>query len=304
MFVFVTGGTGFVGRNLMPELARHNIGGRCLVRNLKKTPLCSGFEAVAGSLNDIPAGGMDGADTVVHLAGIIREEDADTFQSVHVHGTAGLVDEAVKAGVKNFFYQSALGASLRSPSRYQRTKALAEEIVKDSGMRYAIFRPSLILGRLDGFSRQVMMMINSGPAVPVPGTGEAKFQPLSVTDWVRCLLTVLKGGRFPDRVYELGGPERFSFNELITLYLQAMGKQKKLVHLPISLVRTGLALLGFARAAGFESKKFPPVGPDQLPLLETDNITDVDSIRKQFGFDPVDIKKALGDFLTPAPSVS
>ena len=295
MLLFIAGGTGFVGGHLMPELARRGIGGRCLLRSMKKAPLCAGFETVPGSLDDIPAGSMDGVDMVVHLVGIMSEEGASTFESVHVKGTTNLVNEALKAGVKRFFYQSSLGASLQSASMYQKSKARAEEAVTESGMHYTIFRPSLILGRGDGFTKQIVAMINSSPVVAVPGTGMAKFQPLTASDWVRCFLAMLEDGCFLDRLCEIGGPEQFSFNELIMLYMKAMGSGKSVIHVPAGLVKAGLSVLKLARAAGY--KRFPPVGRDQLTLLETDNITDTDSIKKQFGFEPESIRGALKEFL-------
>ncbi len=282
----------------MAELARRGIGGRCLLHSLKKAPRCSGFETVPGSLEDIPEGSMDGVDMVVHLVGIVAEEGASTFESVHVRGTANLVNEALKAGVKRFFYQSSLGASINSPSMYQKSKARAEEAVMESGMHYTIFRPSLILGRGDGFSKQIVDSINSYPVMAVPGTGEAKFQPLTISDWVKCFLVMLEDGRYLDRVCEIGGPERFTFNELIMMYMQAMGVKKRLIHVPTGIVKTGISLLKLARAAGY--KKFPPVSRDQITLLETDNITDTDSIKKGFGFEPENVGDALRGFLPSA----
>lgn len=294
MLIFIAGGTGFVGSHLVPELSKRGIKTRCLLRSAERAPRCVGAETVRGTLDKIPRGALDSVDMVVHLVGILAEAGPDTFESV-VSGTANLVEEALVSGVKRFFYQSSLGASLRSRNRYQKTKAQAEEIVKDSGMGYTIFRPSLILGRDDGFTKQMVSLINSSPVVPVPGMGAAKFQPLAISDWVKCFLSMLENGRFMDGTYEFGGPEQFSFNDLLTLYMKTMGVEKKLVHVPAGIVKTGIGLLQFARAAGL--RKLPPVGEEQLALLETDNITDPDSIKKQFGFEPVNIRQALKEYL-------
>ncbi len=297
MFLFLTGATGFVGSNLLPELRQRGIGGRCLLRDTQKASLCEGFETVIGSLDNIPQGALDGVDTVVHLVGIMHETGSQTFESVHMKGTQNLVNEALRSGakIKNFFYQSSLGASPGSPSMYQRSKARAEEIVEDSGLPCTIFRPSLILGPGDGFTKQICQMISASPVVAVPGRGEARFQPLLISDWVRCFLLALESGG-QDRVYELGGPEHFSFNDLVMEYMAAMGEKenKKLIHFPMGLAKAGLSLLSAAKMAGIN---IPPVGHEQLLLLSTDNITALDSIKRQFGFEPQSIKGKIRDFI-------
>ena len=298
MFLFLAGATGFAGSHLLPELRRRGIKGRCLLRDAKKALLCEGFETVTGSLDDIPSGALDGVDTVVHLVGIMQEAGSQTFESVHVKGTQNLVTEALRAGVKikNFFYQSSLGASLKSPSRYQKSKAMAEEIVKDSGIRYTIFRPSLILGPGDGFTKQMARMISSSPVIAIPGSGESRFQPVMVSDWIKCFLTAIEGGQ-RNNTYEIGGPEYLSFNDLVREYLKAMGVEdrKKVFHFPMGLARAGLSLLSAAKTAGI--KNITPVGREQLLLLGMDNITAIDSIEKQFGFEPQSVKGKIRQFI-------
>ncbi|MDA8088757.1 MAG: NAD(P)H-binding protein [Nitrospiraceae bacterium] len=296
MFLFLAGATGFIGNNLLPELRRQGIKGRCLLRDIKKAPSCEGFETVEGSLGDMPDNALDGVDTVVHLAGILHEAGGQTFESVHVRGTQNLVNESIKAGVKHFFYQSSIGASLSSASMYQKTKAMAEEAVKDSGLPYTIFRPSLVLGPGDGFTIQMARMISASPIIAVPGDGEARYQPIVVSDWIKCFLSALKdGGR--DKTYELGGPEYFSFNELVREYMKAMGveERKKLFHFPMGLAKAGLSLLSVAKVAGI--KNFPPVDREQLQLLTMDNITDIDSVKKQFGFEPETVRGNIRKFI-------
>lgn len=302
MLIFIAGATGFVGSHLVravKEKGSHKL--RCLLRNPKKAPLCMGFETVGGSLSLIPPRAMEGVDMVVHLVGIIREEKGgDTFESVHVRGTENLVNAAIKAGVRRFFYQSALGASIKSASGYLKSKAEAEEIVKDSGIPYTIFRPSLILGEGDGFTKQILELIKLSPVVPIAGDGKSLFQPLYIGDWVKCFMGVLdKPSESLNRTFELGGPEQISFNGLIDAYMDVLGLRRKTLHIPLGIVKAGIDLLGVAQAAGLKSKRIPPVTKEQLALLSEDNITELDSVKKHFGFEPVAVRQSLEKFLPP-----
>lgn len=304
---FVAGGTGFIGSHLVKALSERRVPCRCLVRSPHKATLCAleGMEAAQGDITDRESirGKLDGCDVVVHLVGIIEEKGGMTFRSVHVRGTENLMDEARKAGVKHIFFQSALGASLSSPALYNRTKAEAEEIVRSLGIPCTIFRPSLVVGEGDGFTERIRELIRLGPVIPVPGSGNARFQPLYVEDWVSCFLKAFPEGAVTAeqgcRLFEFGGPEQLTYNEIILQLMEAMGVNKPLIHIPMGLIRAGLPLLGLSKGiAGIFGKRIPPVSREQLILLQRDNICDRDSVERQFGFAPIAYREALRLFIS------
>jgi NADH dehydrogenase len=303
---FIAGGTGFVGRHLVSALGEGGLRAKCLARSPSKSEICkkAGFDFAIGDITDRESlkGKLDNCDAVVHLVGIIEEKKGLSFGRVHVDGTENLVDEAKKAQVKHFFYQSALGASLSSWSRYLKTKAEAEEIVRTSGIPYTIFRPSLVVGEGDGFTSKLKDLIASGPVVPVPGNGKAKFQPIYVEDWVKCFLKLFLSPspviRNTSPVYELGGPEHLTYNELLSLFMETMGARKPIVHIPMEIVKLGLPLSKVIQGmAGIFGKKIPTVTGEQLRLLEIDNICATDAVERHFGFVPVRYKEALKLFI-------
>ncbi len=299
--VFITGGTGFIGRHLLEALKEKGCAVRCLVRNSADAAAChgKGFETWAGNILDRESlkGSLDGITMVVHLAGIIEEKADMTFEMVHVEGTKNLVDEAKQAGAKHFFYQSALGASRNSPFRYQRTKAEAEEIVKDSGIPYTIFRPSLVIGEEDDFTEKLKRLIRLSPVVAVPGDGNARFQPIDVDDWVTCFLTIIGNENALGKTYEFGGPEHLTYNEIVMLLMEVMGTKKTIVHMPTIFARAGVPFISVAKGLGrFLGKDIPSVTSEQIRFLGMDNICELDSVEKLFGFKPITCRESLWKF--------
>ncbi|HDO25528.1 MAG TPA: NAD-dependent epimerase/dehydratase family protein, partial [Nitrospirae bacterium] len=192
--ILIAGATGFVGRHLLEQLKEKPVRIRCLVRNEDKADRLRalGFEAVKGDITDPSSlkNALAGINTLVHLAGIIEEKRELSFKDVHVTGTKNLIKKSIKHGVRRIIFQSALGSDINSPFNYLKTKAEAEQIIISSGIPYTIFRPSLIVGKGDGFTERVKQIISAGPAVPVPGNGTARFQPLYINDWVKCFMKV------------------------------------------------------------------------------------------------------------------
>ncbi|HEX8948715.1 MAG TPA: NAD(P)H-binding protein [Dissulfurispiraceae bacterium] len=306
---FIAGASGFIGRHLIGALQRGGCEVRCLVRTPEKASACerAGFGSAVGDITDRESlrGVLDGCSITVHLVGIIEEKGDTTFERVHVRGTENLVSEAKKARVKHFFYQSALGASAASSSNYLRTKAQAEELVKASGIPYTIFRPSLVVGEGDGFTARLKDLIDIGPVVPIPGNGATKFQPMYVGDWSRCFTSLFcpSGERSPgvSGLYEIGGPEHLTYNEIIAQFLDAMGVRKPTVHVPLEMLRLSLPFSGISRGIGaLLGKKIPSVTREQLDLLQSDNICDRDSVKKNFGFVPMTYGGALKLFVASA----
>ncbi|MEK6776861.1 MAG: NAD(P)H-binding protein [bacterium] len=300
--IFIAGGTGFVGRNLLDALQGEGASVRCLVRDEKKAEWVRslGFEAVQGDITNADSldGALEGVEAAVHLAGIIEEKPGSTFESVHVQGTRNLVSESAASGVKRIFYQSALGADIHSPFAYLKTKAEAEKIVISSDIPYTIFRPSLIVGKGDGFTERMKQLISAGPVVPVPGDGLARFQPVYIRDWLQCFRRAFINGGDRERIYEFGGPEQLSYNEILKEIMDALEIKKSVIHIPMGVARLSLPFMGAVRSfASALGREIPPVTDELLSLLGQDNICGEDSITKNFGFTPVRFSEALREFL-------
>ncbi len=306
MRFFIAGGTGFIGSHLVAALSKGEYACRCLVRTEERAAVCkrAGFEATIGDITDRESlrGKLDNCDIVVHLVGIIEEKGDMTFENVHVEGTRNLIEEAKRANIKHIFYQSALGTSIDSWAKYYKTKAKAEDIVRTCGIPYTIFRPSLVIGKGDGFTEKLKELVRLGPFVPIPGSGNGKLQPIYVEDWVKCFLTLFSNGSrftvYGSQIYEFGGPEHLTYNEIVLQLMEAMRIHKPLVHIPVKLIKLSLPFSAISRKIGsLLGKKIPIVTGEQLSLLQADNICDMDSVERNFGFVPMTYREALKKFI-------
>ncbi|MGR3309139.1 MAG: SDR family oxidoreductase, partial [Candidatus Brocadiales bacterium] len=193
--ILVTGGTGFVGRNIVRKLIQSNQDVRCLVRKTSNLSILDALK-VEHSEGDITQPktllkATEGIDTVIHLVGIIREGRNATFEKIHAEGTANVVEASKKGGVKKFVHMSALGAGPEAISRYHKTKWQGEEAVRASGLDYVIFRPSIICGGDDEFVNMFAKMIRQTVLtrmMPVIGSGKYKMQPIYVGDVAHCFV--------------------------------------------------------------------------------------------------------------------
>jgi NADH dehydrogenase len=293
--IFIAGATGFVGGHLIDDLLSQGQKIKCIARSerAKKSLTARGVEVIIGdiTLPDTLKGILQSEDFVIHLVGIITETGKSTFKSIHVDGTTNLVNEAKRAGVRHFFYQSALGADKNSWSGYLKTKAEAEDLVKNSGLNFTIFRPSLIIGPWDGFTKKLVDIIKISPVLPIPGKGTSRFQPIYIKDWLKCMRKVIDNTENYHSTYEIGGPEYLTYREITEILSESMGRRKTVFTLPMGLMKLAASL--------FESLPIsPPVTSDQLRLLESDNICDLKSVEDNFDFKPVKYRDALNDFIT------
>ncbi len=292
--ILVTGANGFVGSNLVRRLRKDGIGVRALVRNTSRAQRLRdlGAEVVPGDIAD-PASleaAAAGCDRVIHLVGIIQEGRGFTFQSVHVEGTRNVVEAAKKHGVKQFVYQSALGTRENAGSEYHRTKWEAEKLVKASGLPYTILRPSLIYGPGDQFTIRLAEAIRLSPVLPVIGSGRSKVQPIFIDDVAACIAKAVSGDAFLNKTFEIGGPDRLTYEEVTKAIAAALGVKRPTVHMPMLFMRT------LAKVAETVLPK-PPVTTDQLIMLQEDNVCDMKDIREAFGIEPVRFKEGLMRFM-------
>lgn len=291
--ILVTGATGFVGRHLVRGLLDKGYRVRGLVRKASDR-LPEGADVAVGNVNAPESLGtaVMGCDAVIHLVGIIQEAKGFSFRSVHVEGTRNILKAAKRAGtVRHFIYQSALGTRKDAPTEYFRTKYEAEELAKASGLDWTITRPSIIYGPGDGFTRTMTGLIRSSlPFVPVIGDGNGLLQPVYIGDLVEVFLRVIYGKEYFGKTLELCGPDMLTFNQVMEDIMDAMGSDKKTIHIPISLMRPVAAVME-------KILSNPPVTNDQITMLQEDNTCGKAELEK-FCIKPVDFKAGLRRFLS------
>lgn len=295
--IFVTGATGFVGRAVIPALQAHGYAVRCLVRRGSETAL-RGLEAIERVEGDVLSPptlerGMTGCDTVIHLVGIIREQPGrlSTFERIHTQGTVNVLEAAGAAGVRRYLHMSALGSRAGARARYHQTKWAAEEAVRASPITWTIFRPSIIYGRGDEFVNLLAGMVGRLPVVPVIGSGQQRLQPVPVEHVAEAFARAVDLPATGKHAYEVGGPEAVTMVRLLDLIGQALDRPHvRKLHVPLGLVRPLTRVLH--RLPGF------PLTPDQLLMLEEDNVCDPQPLHATFGLTPMPLAVGLRAMLS------
>ncbi len=214
------------------------------------------------------AGTMAGCTTVIHLVAIIEEHGDATFDRVIRQGTANVVAEARRAGVDHIILMSALGARNDPHYRYFLAKYRAEEAVKQSGVPWTIFRPSIIFGPGDGFINQLADLVRIAPVVPIAGDGQSLFQPVSIQEVATSFAWAVNHPESIGQTYDLGGPDILTYGEIVALVQRQLGTSKRTLHLPVGLVRAVVTL-----SSPLPRKLRPPVTKEQLKMLDIDNCT-------------------------------
>src|SRR5262249_47605438 len=194
-------------------------------------------EPVTGDVLDPAsiAAAASGCDAVVHLVGIIHEKGAQTFDRIHREAVQNVLAAMGSARGGRLVYMRAMGRAADSPSEYGRTKAAGEAAVRQSGLDWTVFRPSIQFGPGDGFVSLLAGIVRGNPGfIPVIGPGTTRFMPVSVYDVARVFADALEKPETIRGAYELGGPETFTLNEIYREIAAAIGKPAKpLVHLPL-----------------------------------------------------------------------
>ncbi|PKO64548.1 MAG: NAD-dependent dehydratase [Betaproteobacteria bacterium HGW-Betaproteobacteria-16] len=270
--ILVLGGTGFVGRQVCEQL--HRLGWRITVPTrrainaapVQHLPRLTVLEADvhdAVQLTQL----LEGHDAVVNLVAILHGNEA-AFERAHVALPKTLVRACSDAGVKRVVHVSALGVSLDGPSRYQRSKARGEEVLRNGGLDLSILRPSVIFGAGDRFLNLFARLQSIFPVMPLAGA-DARFQPVWVQDVAAAVVACLQDQGLPmssvGQTFECAGPDVLTLAELVRLAGRHGSRERPILPLPMALGKLQALMMELAPGE-------PLMSRDNLAAMSVDNV--------------------------------
>lgn len=293
----VFGGTGFLGRQIVRELAALGV----TVKVATRVPESAYFLKPYGAVGQVVPFSCDysdaksirkaveGAQYVVNCIGILYEKGKKTkFQKIHTDLPAMIAKACADEKVSRLVHVSALACD-KSTSKYAKSKFEGEKAVLSNFSRATILRPSVIFGEGDNFFNMFAELARFVPFLPLIGGGKTLFQPVYVGDVADAAVKALtaSGDAYQSKTYQLGGPDVVSFKEIYEKLFAYTGRKRCLVTLPFGVAKVEAAFLSVLPK--------PLLTPDQVESLKTDNIVD----EGVFGFKSFEIVPKSMDLVLP-----
>ena len=274
--IAIFGAGGFLGKNLMRELTKLDYRVKVATRN----PYLKGYLKPLGSpgqielfkTNIFDQGSvkqvLKNCDLAINLVGILYETRKQKFNQIHSQFPHLLSNLCNELGTKNLIHVSALGVRERHTSQYMQSKLQGEKNIQDNFKPSVILRPSVVFGPSDKFFEKFASIAQFSPFLPLIGGGKTKFAPIYVGDVAKAIVKSLELNNSQTKIYELGGPEDYSFKELMEILLAEIKKKRFLISIPWS----------FAKFQSYFLQMLPNplLTPDQVELLKYSNVVSGD----------------------------
>ncbi len=281
MQLIVAGGTGFLGRHVVSELAGRDHRVVVLSRRAGTGIAIANSEGVACDVSDgeLPLERIRGCDAIVNLIGIKRETRSQSFARVHVDATRHLIAAARETGVRRMIHISVVAARPDQVHAYHDSKWQAEELVRESGLDFTILRPGVIYGPGDDRITHLVKMIRFSPLFPVVGRGRSQLQPVSGLDVARVVAAAIENQTAIGKTYDVVGPEPMALSKVIRTVADGAGLNVWIVPTPIWFQRFGVWLMNRLFAN-------PLSTPAQLQMLIDGLTGDPGPVARELGIEP------------------
>lgn len=295
----VTGGTGFLGSEVVRKLVKARETAIVLTRNPTYVPRSRrvpGAFYVKGDVFD-PASlekAMQGCDAVINAtqfdnAPFENPKKGLTYERVDGQGTERQVEAAKKAGVERFIYLSGAGTREGRTEPWFRAKLRAEKAVRESGMNWTIFRPSWIYGPEDRSLNKFVSFARFLPFVPLIGTGKEKVQPVYVDDVAYLIVSALNRKDLNEKVFDVGGPQELTMYEITQTLLRVCGKKRFILPQPKALMKMIALFVQFLPGR--------LLTPDSIDFVTMEEKVDISALKETFGFEPTSLEDGLQNYL-------
>jgi len=294
----IFGGSGFIGRHLVRRLTEKEY--RVIIAT--RSPYLSGFlkplgnpgqiELIRTNIHDQESikNVLKKSDVVINLIGILHENKKQKFNYVHSEFPKLLSEICIDFQIKKFIHLSALGVKKTHTSKYIQSKYIGEQNIQNIFNSSIILRPSIVFGPEDKFFNMFASLAQFSPALPLIGGGKTKFAPIYVGDIATAIVKALELNNSESKIYELGGPENYSFKELMEILLKEIKKKRFLIPIPF----------GFAKFQSYFLQMLPNplLSPDQVELLKHHNIVSGDHpTLKDLGITGTPIQSILSKYI-------
>ena len=247
--ILVSGATGFIGRALVRHLSEAGQQVRVLLRSSPTSPrLPRGVpvEVAVVSLNDERGvrAALRGVDQIYHLATAGTEGRRGNLLKTDIEGTRILAQVAASADIERLIFLSHIGADRASAFPIQKSKGIAEEHIRKSGVPYTIIRSSVVFGPEDRFTNSLAQLLRAAPGFfPIPSDGRTLLQPLWVEDLVTCMLWALQNPEMVNKTCQIGGGEYFTLRQILEILMNITHTRRLLVPLSAPQMRALLVML-------------------------------------------------------------
>ena len=294
----IFGASGFIGRHLIRSLTEKDF--RIIAAT--RSPYLYGYLKPLGNPGQIDLEKVNlfeeenlrtlikNSDVVINLVGILYENKKQKFEDIHVKFPALLSKLCNEQNIKKLVHISALGINETANSQYMQSKLKGEKNILNNFNGSVILRPSIIFGPEDKFFNQFASLAEFFPALPLIGGGLTYFQPIYVGDVVKSIVTILEKEEINKNIYELGGPQTFTFKELMEILLKQIKKKRFLVPIPFSFAKFQAKILQLLPK--------PLLTTDQVEMLKYDNIvTNKYPTLKDLKISPKTLESVLPDYI-------
>ena len=296
--IAIFGAGGFLGKHLMRQLTKLDY----RIKVATRSPYLKGYLKPLGNPGQIELFKINifdieqvkkflkNCDLVINLVGILYETRKQKFDQIHSQFPYLLSNLCNEIGIKNLIHVSALGVREKHNSKYIQSKLQGEKNIQDTFQPSVILRPSIVFGPEDKFFNTFASIAQFSPILPLVGGGKTKFAPIYVGDVGKAIVKALELNNSKPKIYELGGPENYSFRELMEILLTEIKKKRFLM--PVSF--------GFTKFQSYFLQMMPKplLTPDQVELLKHNNIVSGDHpTLKDLGITGTSIQSILPKYI-------
>ena len=294
----IFGASGFIGRHLIRKLTEKDF----RIVAATRSPYLHGYLKPLGNPGQIDLEKVNlfdeenlrtlikNSNMVINLVGILYENKIQRFENIHAKFPNLLSRICSELNIEKFVHISALGINETTNSRYMQSKLKGEKNILNNFKHSVILRPSIVYGPEDKFFNQFASLAEFLPALPLIGGGLTSFQPIYVGDVAKSIVAILEKEEIDENIYELGGPQTFTFKELMKILLKQIKKKRFLVPIPYSFAKFQAKILQLLPK--------PLLTTDQVEMLKYDNIvTNKYPTLKDLKISPKTLESVLPDYI-------